>query len=103
MAAVTEQTPVAAGRAAGGRPKRREGSRGGLTPWRWLILILAAVYFLLPLYAALTFAGWGSFSSVVHQSGFGESLWLSVRLAIIITLVTLGVVLRAPGYAHLTA
>ena len=101
MAAVTEETPVSAGRTAGGRPKRREGLRDGFTPWRWLILILAAIYFLLPLYAALKFAGFSSFSSVVHQSGFGDSLWLSVRLAIITTVITLVLMLPTAVYVHL--
>jgi putative spermidine/putrescine transport system permease protein len=100
MAAVTEQTPGAA--TAGGRPKRsREITRDRFTPWRWLILILAAIYFLIPLYAALKFAGWGSFGSVVHQSGFGDSLWLSVRLAIITTVITLVLMLPTAVYVHL--
>ena len=87
MAAV-DQAPAAApaGRRAGGR-------RDGFTPWRWLILILAGVYFFIPLYAAARFAGWGSFRAVVHQSGFADSLWLSVRLAAITTVITLALML----------
>ena len=46
------------GRGRGGTPS---GQRDGFRPWRWLILILAGVYFILPLYAALRFAGWASF------------------------------------------
>jgi putative spermidine/putrescine transport system permease protein len=100
MAAVAEEPLTSA--ATGGQPRRtRAVTRDGFTPWRWLILILAAVYFLLPLYAALKFAGWGSFGSVVHQSGFGESLWLSVRLAVITTLITLVLMLPTAVYVHL--
>ena len=100
MAAVAEEPLTSA--ATGGQPRRsRAVTRDGFTPWRWLILILAAIYFLLPLYAALKFAGWGSFGSVVHQSGFGDSLWLSVRLAIITTVITLVLMLPTAVYVHL--
>jgi putative spermidine/putrescine transport system permease protein len=100
MAAIAEEPLTSA--ATGGQPRRtRAVTRDGFTPWRWLILILAAIYFLLPLYAALKFAGWGSFGSVVHQSGFGESLWLSVRLAVITTLITLVLMLPTAVYVHL--
>ena len=100
MAAVAEEPLTSA--ATGGQPRRsRAITRDGFTPWRWLILILAAIYFLIPLYAALKFAGWGSFGSVVHQSGFGDSLWLSVRLAIITTLITLVLMLPTAVYVHL--
>ena len=101
MAAVAEEPQVTAGTAPGGRARPRSGTRDGFTPWRWLILILAGIYFLVPLYAALKFAGWGSFGSVVHQSGFGDSLWLSVRLAIITTLITLVLMLPTAVYVHL--
>ena len=40
-------------------------------------LLIAAVYFLLPLYAALRFAGLKAFGTVFTQAGFGSSLWLS--------------------------
>jgi putative spermidine/putrescine transport system permease protein len=101
MAAVAEESPIEAGQLSGRPRRRRAATRDGFTPWRWLILILAGIYFLLPLYAALRFAGWGSFGSVVHQSGFGDSLWLSVRLAIITTLLTLVLMLPTAVYVHL--
>jgi hypothetical protein len=77
-------------RPGGGAPDLRHGFARwhGFALWRWIVL-LAAAYFLIPLYAAFRFAGWGSFRSVVHQSGFGAALGLSVRLAVITTVITL--------------
>lgn len=64
-------------------PPRRQRIvfRGG-TVWRWVVLLVTAVYFLLPLWAALRFAGVGAFGSVVGEAGFTSSLALSVRLAV---------------------
>ena len=93
--------PGAAGQARGGRPRRQAGTRDGFTPWRWLILIVAGVYFLIPLYAAIRFAGLGSFRSVVHQSGFAAALGLSVRLAAITTVITLFLMVPTAVYVHL--
>ena len=53
MAAVT--TERAAG--AGSAPAAPAAARRSLPVWRWVILLIAGVYFLLPLYAALRFAG----------------------------------------------
>jgi len=92
---------VAGGQPRGGLPRGRAGTRDGFTPWRWLILIVAGVYFLIPLYAAVRFAGWGSFGSVVHQSGFTSSLGLSVRLAAITTVITLVLMVPTAVYVHL--
>jgi putative spermidine/putrescine transport system permease protein len=92
--AITEQ-------AQGGRPGRRPRTRDGFAPWRWLILIVAGIYFLIPLYAAIKFAGWGAFTSVVHQAGFTDALWLSVRLAVITTVITLVLMVPTAVYVHL--
>ena len=45
-------------------------ARGG-TIWRWVVLLVTGVYFLLPLWAALRFAGVSSFGSVIGESGRG--------------------------------
>jgi putative spermidine/putrescine transport system permease protein len=82
----------------------RTSSRRRLTRfpvWRWAILILAAVYFVIPLYAALHFAGFSSFGKVVHQAGFGSALGLSVRLAVITTVITLVLMVPTTVYVHL--
>lgn len=81
---------------AGGARRRRS-----LPAWRWLILLVTAVYFLLPLYGALRFAGFGSFGAVVSQDGFGAALWLSLRLAIVTTAITLALMVPTAVYVHL--
>jgi len=96
---------AALGRAGGIGPPRIGGSRGSSpwasTGWRWLILVLASVYFLIPLIAALRFAGISSFGSVISQSGFTSSLALSVRLAVITTIITIALMLPTTVYVHL--
>ena len=96
MAAIATQTapapapaPVAARR------------RGSLPVWRWVILLIAAVYFLLPLYAALRFAGLHAFGSVFTQGGFGSSLWLSVKLAVVTWAITMLLMIPTTVYVHL--
>jgi putative spermidine/putrescine transport system permease protein len=74
--------------------------KGGTT-WRWVILLVTAVYFLLPLWAALRFAGVTAFGSVIGESGFTSSLALSVRLAVITTLITIALMLPTAVYVHL--
>ena len=84
MAAVaTERTPAPAPVAAA-RPRGRS-----VPVWRWVVMLIAAVYFLLPLFAALRFAGIKAFGTVFTAAGFGSSLWLSVRLAAVTWLVTM--------------
>jgi putative spermidine/putrescine transport system permease protein len=86
-------------------PQARGGlgraSPRGVTVWRWVVLRAAAVYFLLPLGAALRFAGIGAFGSVISEPGFTSSLALSVRLAVITTLITIGLMLPTTVYVHL--
>jgi putative spermidine/putrescine transport system permease protein len=69
--------------------------------WRWVILLVAAVYFLLPLYAAVRFAGLHAFGSVVTQPGFGSALWLSAKLAIVTWLITMILMIPTTVYIHL--
>ena len=61
---------AARGRERVGRARRRRrppagGPRRSFPVWRWAILLIAAVYFLIPLYAALHFAGLKAFTQVV--------------------------------------
>jgi putative spermidine/putrescine transport system permease protein len=80
---------------------RGPGKRESLPVWRWVILVLAGVYFLIPLIAAFRFAGIKSFGSVVSQSGFTSALGLSARLAVIATVITIALMLPTTVYVHL--
>jgi putative spermidine/putrescine transport system permease protein len=79
----------------------RAGRRKSPPVWRWVILILAGIYFLIPLIAAFRFAGVKAFGSVITQPGFTSSLWLSFRLAVLTTLITLVLMLPTAVYVHL--
>jgi putative spermidine/putrescine transport system permease protein len=82
-------------------PAARARQRGPVPVWRWVILLIAAVYFLLPLYAALRFAGLHAFGSVVTQAGFGSALWLSVKLAAVTWAITMLLMIPTTVYVHL--
>jgi len=75
--------------------------RRSLPAWRWVVLLITAVYFLLPLWGALRFSGISAFSGVIGEAGFGSSLWLSVRLAIVTTAITLALMVPTAVYVHL--
>jgi putative spermidine/putrescine transport system permease protein len=75
--------------------------RGSVPVWRWVILLVAAVYFVLPLYAAIRFAGISAFGSVVTQPGFGSALWLSVKLAVVTWAITMLLMIPTTVYVHL--
>lgn len=81
--------------------RNADGQRRSLPVWRWLVLLVAGLYFLLPLYAAARFAGIKAYGRLISQSGFTDALWLSVRLAIITTLITLALMLPTAVYVHL--
>jgi putative spermidine/putrescine transport system permease protein len=95
-------------------------SRGGAVSG-WLLLLLAAAYFLLPLLALARFSfqrvpvallGWHNLFDnwtldglldALHDPGFGPALWLSVRLAIGAIILTLGLLLPTALWVHLRA
>jgi putative spermidine/putrescine transport system permease protein len=97
MATVAEERATAPAPAAAPRPRRR----GSFPAWRWAIMIVAGLYFLLPLYAALRFAGISGFKDVFTTPGFIPSLWLSVRLAFVTWLITLVIMIPTTVYVHL--
>ena len=96
MAAVAETREVRARRRAA-----RQGMAGSGTIWRWVVLVLAGAFFLLPLIVAFRFAGIKAFGSVVSETGFTSSLSLSVRLAIVTTVITIVLMLPTTVYVHL--
>jgi putative spermidine/putrescine transport system permease protein len=82
-------------------PPRPHRKRRSYPVWRWIILLLTAVYFLIPLYAALRFAGIASFGDVVHQTGFSDALILSLKLAVVTTTATMALMVPTTIYVHL--
>jgi len=68
--------------------------------WRWIILLLAAAYFLVPLGTAVRFAGLKAFGHVFNQPGFGDAVSLSLRLALVTTVVTLALMVPTSIYVH---
>jgi putative spermidine/putrescine transport system permease protein len=95
MAAVADVQVVQAPR----RTARRRIDRGAV--WRWVVLLVAAVYFLVPLLVAFRFAGIKSFGSVLSQTGFTSSLGLSIRLAVVTTVIEIVLMLPTTVYVHL--
>jgi putative spermidine/putrescine transport system permease protein len=99
MAAVTQAGPASrpAGTSAGAPRVRRRS----YPVWRWTILIIAGMYFLIPLYAAFQFTGWKAFGQVFSQVGFSDAIILSVKLAVITTVLTLVLMVPTTIYVHL--
>ncbi|MFY9887855.1 MAG: ABC transporter permease [Streptosporangiaceae bacterium] len=82
-------------------PVRSPGGRRSFPVWRWVILLLAGIYFLIPLYAAFRFAGFRSFPDVFRQAGFVSAIGLSLRLALITTVISLLLMVPTVVYVHL--
>ena len=97
MAAIASADAQAHAPTPAGQPARRRS----FPVWRWLILLLAGAYFLIPLYAALRFAGLRAFPDVFKQSGFFSAIGLSLRLAVVTTVLTLGLMVPTTVYVHL--
>ena len=83
------------------RPVSAARRRRSFPVWRWAILLIAAAYFLIPLYAALRFAGIKAFTQVTSYPSFGSAFGLSLRLAIIATVLTLVLMVPTTVYVHL--
>lgn len=88
-----------------GHPTQRRRIRWG----RGLVLILAALYFVVPLYAALQFSlqdAQGHFSlqpltQILTQPGFLSALWLSTQLAVVTMVITMVLMVPTVIYVHL--
>jgi putative spermidine/putrescine transport system permease protein len=102
---VTAATVTAPDMSVAGRSRRIPWG----TVWRWSVLLLGAVFFLLPLAAAGEFSlrgsgGHYSFSAyrqIFSQPGFGSTLWLSVELGVMTVLLTLALVVPTVTFVHL--
>jgi putative spermidine/putrescine transport system permease protein len=64
-------------------------------------MLLAGCYFLIPLYAAVRFAGFKAFTQVIGYQQFGPAFTLSLRLALIATVLTLVLMVPTTVYVHL--
>lgn len=87
----------------------RRGRRRRLPVGRWLVLFVAAGYFLVPLYSAVRFtlrapgAGRASsaYTSIPNQPGFSDAIDVSLRLAGITTVIMLVLLVPTSVYLHL--
>jgi putative spermidine/putrescine transport system permease protein len=110
MAAVIGDLALAGGDiAGGGTPVVSGSSVGRRARWRWPVLVVAGLYFLVPLYAAFRFAlqsntngfSVSAFTGLPQQAGFTSALGLSFRLALIATAITLVLMVPTTVYVHL--
>jgi putative spermidine/putrescine transport system permease protein len=83
-------------------PTARSAARRRSFPvWRWAILLIAGVYFLIPLYSGLRFAGLKAFRDIFKQAGFTAAVGLSLQLALVTTILTLVLMVPTVVYVHL--
>ena len=90
-----------------GDPQRRRLPR--IRFWRVIVLFLAGVYFLIPLYAGMKFslqndAGhWSLYAikAIPGQTGFGAAFWLSMRIAASTMVVAMVLMVPTSVYVHL--
>lgn len=77
--------------------------------WRWIVLGLAGIYFLVPLYSAIRFtlrAQTGgtsvkAYTGITHQPGFTDALSLTLRLAVVTVAITLALLVPTVVFLHL--
>jgi putative spermidine/putrescine transport system permease protein len=89
-------------------PRSRRPRRSGA--WaRWIVLLLFGAYFLIPLYAAVSFAvstptggvSFEAFGGLASQQGFSDAFGLSLSLALVTTVITLALMVPTAIYVHL--
>jgi len=98
MATVASVEAGAQAPAPAARPAAR---RRSFPVWRWAILLIAGVYFLIPLYSGLRFAGLKAFRDIFKQAGFTAAVGLSLQLALVTTILTLVLMVPTVVYVHL--
>jgi putative spermidine/putrescine transport system permease protein len=90
-----------------GEPGRRR--RPKFRYWRGVVLLVAGAYFLIPIYAGLKFSfqddsGHFSFYAVEQipsQTGFSAAFFLSIRLAVVATVLAMVLMVPTAVYVHL--
>jgi putative spermidine/putrescine transport system permease protein len=92
---------VASAEQIGSQTPRPAARQRSFPVWRWAVLLIAALYFGIPLYAGLKFAGFKAFTQVVGYQDFGSAFALSLRLALIATVLTLVLMVPTTVYVHL--
>lgn len=103
-ATVAARTPVLQGPLPTGRRRRPP-------VWRWVVLVVAAVFFAAPMVAALEFSlrgGHGSYTfksyeHIVSEPGFGSSFSLSLELALLTVAITLALLVPTAVHVELRA
>lgn len=84
------------------RPRRRRPTVG-----RWLVLLVAAGYFIVPLWSAVRFtlrapgSALSAYTSIPSLPGFSHAIGLSLRLALITTVLVLAILVPTSVYLHL--
>jgi putative spermidine/putrescine transport system permease protein len=77
--------------------------------WRGIVLFLAGVYFLVPIYAGLKFSfendnnqlSLYAIRAIPSQTGFSAAFFLSVRLAVVATVLVMALMVPTATYVHL--
>lgn len=89
--------------------KQRRSRRKKFRTWRLVVLVVAAAYFLAPLYAGIKFAlendagkfSFWAFKSLPSEQGFSAAFFLSMRLALFTAVVELLLMVPTTIFVHL--
>lgn len=87
------------------------GARPGRGIWRSVVLVVVGVYFAVPFLSALRYAlqndsggyTFAAFAAIPGTQGFADAFGLSLRLALVTTVLTLALMVPTAVYVHLRA
>lgn len=90
-------------------PRAAARRRGGGGLWRWVLLAVVGLYFAVPFLSALRYAlltdtgsySFSAFAAIPGTEGFGDAFGLSLRLALVTTVITLVLMVPTAIYVHL--
>ncbi|HTI02258.1 MAG TPA: ABC transporter permease subunit [Acidisoma sp.] len=111
IAAAAEPEAKLAANAPAPRPRPAHGARTRLSAFNWVVIALAAAYFLVPLIMTGIFSFWeggnrygfSAYIAMLSTPGFWTSLFLSVRLAIETIILSFALLVPAMIFVHLKA